>query len=379
MARASFSPLCVLAAAQAVVTGKSTTLKTAFSGATALYLGAGEGGAAALRGTISKLPRGQRSTMEAQEARAAQALASLLAPYVSRGLDEPQMLERLRDLSSRVLINMAIFEHSVGKALAPPTSNPLVITSPIAPPSSPPFSSGGPLGSPPLPVPSMDFVPAPTTLLTGWPSSPSPDLMVVSTPEELALVAAVSDLVKSLSHIHGESLKRRKGRTGATETMTSRLAGYGLSATSADGTGNLCAIDAIRIQLQRRGVGLPGTNEEVRAAAGLHEGRMIDLIAQGQLIANAIRTAVGRGLEVNVIVWTGEELVRYDRVVTAAGANPVRATLSWITPESTFGPWTTPKCWTRTRSTRPSGRRLAMSMSTSSARPLWRTSVRTAA
>ena len=113
-------------------------------------------------------------------------------------------------------------------------------------PEFPPFSSGGPLGSPPLPVPSMDFVPAPTTLLTGWPSSPSPDLMVVSTPEELALVAAVSDLVKSLSHIHGESLKRRKGRTGATETMTSRLAGYGLSATSADGTGNLCAIDAIR-------------------------------------------------------------------------------------------------------------------------------------
>lgn len=110
LARASLAPMCFLAAAHQVARG-TLRLKQAFEGATAVYLGAGKGGAAALRGTIASLQsEKQRTAMTAQEGRAALAIAEYLAPFISKQATDEELDARLRELNLRVLLNLMRFE-----------------------------------------------------------------------------------------------------------------------------------------------------------------------------------------------------------------------------------------------------------------------------
>jgi hypothetical protein len=115
MSRASFAPGSFAAAAHWAALG-NVGLKEAFVGSSACYLGAEEGGAAALQGVIDSLSGSKRSAMERQEWRAATALATLFAPYVSKDLGPSEVEARLQDLHARMLGHLAIFEKTlVGK------------------------------------------------------------------------------------------------------------------------------------------------------------------------------------------------------------------------------------------------------------------------
>jgi hypothetical protein len=261
MPRATFAPLCFLAAANEVAAGRSR-LKAAFVGTEAIYLGAGKGGAAALRGTIDMLRNPtQLRLMTAQQERAAVALAALLSPYVSGASSPEERDARLEDLAQRVLVNMRRLEVAAAEQLK-------------ARPEEAETSG-----------------------------SPSKRSM----PEWLVRMAA-----------RGSSMPRPS--SGSPTSLSEALALYGITAESADGSGNLCAINAIRKQLTLHSVaGLPDSDDTVRAEAGFPSGEMIDLVAQGPTLAGTIQGHIHRPLRVDVVVWTGDELVLVQNVIAPVG------------------------------------------------------------
>lgn len=279
MGRAVFAPVCFLAAANWVALGK-LGLAAAFSGSGAVYLGAEKGGAAALRGTISGLPSKKAQLMTAQQQRAEVALAALLGGYVSKMADEAAFQDRMADLQARILLNVGRFQATAQKILTSPRSGP---------------SSGDPSSSP-----SPGAPPASPVVLPSW-----------------------------LSALASTGRRMTKSGSTAPTSLQEALTLHAITAVSASDVGNLCAIDALRRQLALAGVALGRTNDQIREEAGFTAGAMIDLVAQGRTLATVLEGRIGGGrrLRIDVVVWTGTELVLVENVVAAAGSPVVHCRL----------------------------------------------------
>jgi len=138
MSRSSVALASFAAAIHWVAEGKGS-LMDAFVGGTAVYLGAGSGGAAALRGEIASLAdRDDRAAMERQNERANQAMAEWLAPHVEKGSGEPALNARLKELQVHLLNHAQRFVAALTQMLSPPAVS-----------TPPPDPDLGPDGAPP--------------------------------------------------------------------------------------------------------------------------------------------------------------------------------------------------------------------------------------
>jgi hypothetical protein len=120
MSRASFSADAFAAAIHWVAEGNGT-LEGAFVGPKAVYLGANEGGAMALRGTVEALPNADtRSNMAAQTERAKPVMAAWAARFIDASLTGEARGARLREIHQQILTNMMRFEAQLTQRPAAP-------------------------------------------------------------------------------------------------------------------------------------------------------------------------------------------------------------------------------------------------------------------
>jgi hypothetical protein len=109
MSRASFALGAFTAALHAVAEGK-IGLVPAFVGSSAVYLGANDGGAAALRGTVAQIKKtDQRKAMEGQTARAEPVIKAWLLRWVDRRLEGEELEKRYQEIHMQSQLNALLF------------------------------------------------------------------------------------------------------------------------------------------------------------------------------------------------------------------------------------------------------------------------------